>query len=308
MFVPLQNYFQTATKCPVTIRQFFDDVSGLFWLKFVDSQLSLSNEYVLKTESKTIASFEVAAEVTKLRSVVENRMQNNYLPADAEECFVDLSHDKQNEIKKSTEMFYSELNDYLTKWSRTLDGTEVFSWMRLTSVPDWNQDVKPSVKFVQQHFGLDVMKVDAMFDETLILKQFVTEYFTAWNENKASSQSRWIEIFKNLSQKNRPIKQISLLVQYAFAIPGTSTEVERLFSIINDVWGPEKGQMKLSTLEAHLNVKINSNKDCVEYYASIKDDKKLLAQVQSGEKYKSAEATQSTSFALSTMQDFDDDD
>jgi hypothetical protein len=74
----------------------------------------------------------------------------------------------------------------------------------------------------------------------------------------------------------------SLMVQYAFAIPGTSTDVERLFSVINDVWGPDKGQMLPSSLEALLNVKVNSKLNCVEYYESIKNNKKLLAQVKDG--------------------------
>jgi hypothetical protein len=63
-----------------------------------------------------------------------------------------------------------------------------------------------------------------------------------WNEEKIPSETRWIEVFKILAQHNRPLKNMSLLAQYAFAIPGSSAEVERLFSIINDVWGPDKPQ------------------------------------------------------------------
>lgn len=126
---------------------------------------------------------------------------------------------------------------------------------------------------------------DVAFDENLLLQQFLRNNITRWNNEGISSELRWIETLKAFNNEGRPINQISTLVKYAYAIPGTSTTVERLFSMIKDVWGPEKGQMHLSTLEAVLTIKVNSNLGCMEYYSSIKNNKKLLAQVQSGDKY-----------------------
>lgn len=292
MFQPLKIYFEGLQKCPITIQNFFKDVAALFWMKFVDSQFALSNEYILKTESRKIASFEVANEVINLRNIADNRKKNCYIPAEAVTLFNDLSTSKQKDAKLSMSNFYSELTSYLEKYWRSLDGTEVFSWMILCSLPDWETDVKPSITFLQKHFAPDVVSIDSAFDEMVLLRQYVAQNLTRWNETKTTSEFRWIETFKSLNNQNRPIKQISLLVQYAFAIPGTSTEVERLFSIINDVWGPDKGQMKLETLEAHLNVKVNSNKGCDAYYNSIKLNKKLLAQVQGGDKYKTVDKNQ----------------
>lgn len=305
MFVPLKNYFQGLKNCPPTIKRFFDDVSGLFWLKFVDSQLALSNEYVLQTESKEIASFEVAAKAFKLRDIIQNRSQSDYIPAEADELFDGLANSMKENAKLHMKNFYSELNDYLQKWSRSLDGTEIFQWMTLDALPDWEKDIKPSLKYVQQRFAIDAIKIDSAFDETHLLQQFVIENLPRWSEDKVSSVSRWIETFKSLNQQNRPINQISLLVQFAFSIPGTSTEVERLFSIINDIWGPEKGQMLLTTLESLLNVKVNSKYDCVEYYESIKHNKKLLAQVQRNDKYQQVNVSQPSTSAASSVHDSD---
>lgn len=97
------------------------------------------------------------------------------------------------------------------------------------------------------------------------------------------------------------------MVQFAFAIPGSSTEVERLFSIIGNVWPPNKGKMKLATLEAELNVRFNSKMGCSEYFALIKNNKALLAQVQSGTKYKLDTPSTSTS-AVSVSSDEDSED
>lgn len=304
MFEPLKNYFEGLNNCPVMLQQFFSELWALFWLKFIESQLALSNQYVLQTESKKIASFEVAVVVFKLRDIINNRQQGQFIPAEAAELFGDLADSQQAEAKKYMDNFYSELIRYLLKWSRSLDGTEVFSWMSLLASPDWEKDVKPSLKFFQQHFSRDMINEDEAFDQTCLLRQYVNSNFPKWNGSNESSERRWIETFGSLKSQNRPIKQISLLVQYAFAIPGTSTEVERLFSVINDVWGPDKGQMLPKSLEALLNVKINSEQNCVEYYESIKSNKKLLAQVQSGDKYKPINASQpSTSVAYHGSED-----
>lgn len=47
-----------------------------------------------------------------------------------------------------------------------------------------------------------------------------------------------------------------------------------------------KGKMELTTLQEELNIRFNSKMGCSEYFASIKNNKALLAQVQSGSKYK----------------------
>lgn len=77
-------------KCPVAILRFFEDESSLFWLKFVEAQLTVSNDYVLQTESTEIASFEVAVKIIKLRKLVANREQTQHIPAEAEELLNEL--------------------------------------------------------------------------------------------------------------------------------------------------------------------------------------------------------------------------
>lgn len=288
MFQPLKSYFDGLKNCPPTIQSFLSKGSALFWLKFVEAQLALSNQYVLQTESRKITSFEVAVAALKLRDNIENRQQSQYIPAEAAELFDTLELSEQAEIKKYVENFYSELCRYLLKWSRSLDGTEVFSWMSLFVPPDWEKDVKPAVEFIQQRFSPSLIDVDSAFDETFLLRAFVSENLVKWNAEEMPSEMRWTETFKGLNSQHRPINQLSLLVQYGFSIPGTSTEVERLFSVINGVWEPEKGHMQLVTLESILNVKINSDLNCEDYFAAIKDNKKLLSQVQSSEKYKAS--------------------
>lgn len=286
MFEPLKNFFETASSCPVSVRRFFDDNSALFWLHFIDSQLQLSNDSILKTETKHIAAFEVAAEISELRKKIEHRKKVLYIP-NACTMYEQFTEVEKEVVKLYAEKFYSTLSNYLEKWSKSLDGAEVFGWMALTIVPDWEKDIKPSLLYASKRIGNEKIDADKVFDETNLLQQITTAKLESWTSIAASSQARWLDVFKTLNQQNRPIQNTSLLVQYAFAIPGSSTEAERLFSIINDVWGPDKEHMSLLTLEAYLNIKVNSEMNCTEYYESAKKNDDLLAQVQSSQKYQS---------------------
>lgn len=159
----------------------------------------------------------------------------------------------------------------------------------LETAPNFTNDIKPSVDYVTDRLGTDIFDIDALFDEANLLRQRVTGSLTTWNENEVPSEARWLEVLKDFAAQNRRINQFELLVEFGFAIPGFSADVERTFSYINDVWGPDKPQMKLDTLEAQLNVKINSDLDCCSYYDTIKNNKKLLAQVKNKAVNKSQE-------------------
>lgn len=126
---------------------------------------------------------------------------------------------------------------------------------------------------------------DEIFDELSLIKDFVLTKTHSWNSMNVSSESRWLEIFKYMNVQQRPVKNLSSLVEFAFSLPGTSTDVERLFSIINDVWSPDKSNMSIETLEAILTIKFNLSMNCIDFYKSVQNDKKLLLSAHSSKKY-----------------------
>lgn len=302
MFLPLQTYFEAGDDCPVSIQRFFADTHSLFWLHFIDGQLSLSNKYVLKTETKKSAAFEVAAMIKELRDVVGARAQQKFIPVSARELLEEFSQVQKTAVMKYVSSFYKELVTYLEKWSQSLDGTEIFGWMNLTCVPDWENDVEPSLNYAIAH-GASQIDADAVFDELQLIKQVVEKELPSWTEKGTSSESRWLQIFQTMNEEHRPIKDLTLLVEFAFAIPGTSTEVERLFSTINNVWTLEKDSMSHPSLEAHLSVSYNSSLDCIAYFESVKNNQSMLAKVQSNDKYVAG-----TSTATGPADDEDDED
>jgi hypothetical protein len=57
------------------------------------------------------------------------------------------------------------------------------------------------------------------------------------------------------------------------SLPGTSASVERVFSIMGNIWSAERGRLSVSTVKHLLNVNINSDLSCCEFYDVIKTNK-----------------------------------
>jgi hypothetical protein len=39
---------------------------------------------------------------------------------------------------------------YLAKWSKSLDGMEIFQWMKLKRIPNFEQEVEPSLNYARE--------------------------------------------------------------------------------------------------------------------------------------------------------------
>lgn len=157
----MKAYFKTAESCPVAVSRFFRDSTSIFWLHFIDSQLQLSNESILKVESSKSSAFEIAAEIRLLNGKVSNRKNLMFIPPKAKVELMEpkMSHEKQVEVKKFVVQFYLALHKYLELWSKSLDGTEVFDWMNLNEAPAWSK-VEASLEYVTLK-GVD--KIDGEF-------------------------------------------------------------------------------------------------------------------------------------------------
>lgn len=152
MFEPLREYFKKSEKCPVTVSHFFDQGSSFFWLIFLENQMELCNETILKIEKSKCASFEIAEEIRMLQGKISNRKELKFIPMKARVEYNKLSEDEKFLALRFVDRFYSSLCEYLKLWSKSLDGTEVFYWMTLNEAPTW-QKIEPSVHYAMAKVG-----------------------------------------------------------------------------------------------------------------------------------------------------------
>jgi hypothetical protein len=132
----------------------------------------------------------------------------------------------------------------------------------------------------------ELTNADEVFDEITLVSPYVTASTASWNQKSSSPEDQWKDVFEHFSKLGRSVKNLKKLVEFCFSIPGSSCEVERLFSIIDGIWGSEKGQFNLESVESMLNVCYNSKITCSEFHQSYENDQNVLEEVQKANKYK----------------------
>lgn len=146
--------------------------------------------------------------------------------------------------------------------------------------------LEKSAAFLADKGAFDNQLDNQLIDQYGYLKAFVTpEKIQIWNDGKKRSDERWVECFNHFTKNDIPFNAISILVQFIFALPGTSAPVELVFSIINKIWTSEKTRLQLDTLKNILYVKYNVKLECVGFFEYIKKNKKILQDISGQDKY-----------------------
>ena len=288
MYEPLEKYFGTTEKVPTTISSFFSNPQGKFWLLFTANQLENFNSSIKMMERKNATSFESCFELTKLKEKLVNRQKFRFIPKEARD---ELSKKKENEQREMLEKvveFYDSIVQYITLWESSFDGTTIFCWMTLLKAPNW-EIVEKSYDFCCNKYGKDfntIVNNSSLFDETTMMINYVDTNLHDWRIKNVTSEERWIQIFKHFVDNGNKLINLEKLVEFAFCLPGTSCEVERIFSILNLIWTSEKNFL-LETVDSILSIQYNSDLSCTEFHEKIKNNVELLEKVKGSEKYQS---------------------
>ncbi|XP_074030350.1 uncharacterized protein [Leptinotarsa decemlineata] len=99
--------------------------------------------------------------------------------------------------------------------------------------------------------------MDQLFDEKKCCCDVIGELVPKWkalSEEKrpTTTQEKWKEVFESMSICNIHFKNIFKLVEFGMGLSGTSAPVERVFSIMGNVWSAEKGRMSISVKNINL--------------------------------------------------------
>lgn len=162
----------------------------------------------------------------------------------------------------------------------------LLAWVALDHPPEWAV-IEVSAKFIATKGRFDMMANDTeLCDQVTALKKYVTtDKIQEWEENEVSTDKRWVECFHRLAKLKIPYDHILNIVSYILCLPGTSAAVERIFSLINDVWSSEKSRISIDTLKKILVVRYNMKMTCLEFYDFLKSKPKLLEEIGKSDKY-----------------------
>ena len=164
MFKPLKAYFLPQRMCPAILRDFFNNEAAEFRLHFVQKQAAIFNDVLLQGQTTTI--FETSYILSNLLQKYENRLNDRFISTDLKKsCGGTPSELLMNSVLD----FYKNCVLYLEKWISEFQEFNVFSWMRLKQVPDWN-NVSESLSKLMVSLTVDETQ---LYDEFASVKVFI---------------------------------------------------------------------------------------------------------------------------------------
>lgn len=288
MFPGLKSYFLSLDKCPVLLQAFFEDPSAELWLYFVHNQAASFQATVLQIENQTATCIEVYRSLKDLNEKCRERSSQKFIPIILQSKLKEL--EKEIDTKKlQSQMieFYETSANYLDRWSIQFEEINIFDWVLLRSQTSW-EDVQKCVAFVNGIFP-DKINDNELFDEISYIQRYVTaEKINEWSTPSAQVpvEKRWMEIFQHFANHYVPCDNVKLMAEFTLCLPGTNAPTERVFSLINNIWTPDKSQLKVETLKHMLVVKCNyTNYSCNEFYDMLSQNSDVLSAIHSNQKY-----------------------
>jgi hypothetical protein len=256
------------------------------WRKIV--QLENFNHTIKIMERQNTCAHEASFALTALKLKIVNRAKFSFIPKEARESLKKVSEDDKVEIQNFIVDFYKTILEYITMWQTSFDGTSVFCWMDLDQYPKW-EEIESSLDFASKKFGeaefSKIISSDGLFDEFCLMEVFVKANLNEWKRGSVFIEDRWVQIFKHFQDCKTPLINMECLVEFALSLPGTSCDVERMFSRCNNMWTPDKSRMAIDTAAVFMFIKVNSLLNCSEFFDEVSKKKSVLEKILSSKKY-----------------------
>lgn len=293
MYEGLKSYFMSIKQCPTVIKQFFENPMSEAWLFFIQCQAALFNKIITSIQYQHGTAMEVRRELKTIKSDLQDRKEQQFVGIETKnvlrklEAAGDVSkHDVDVFMGKAMSFFDSCL-EYIELWDYSQDITAL-EWVLLTKEISW-EEIETSTNMVVTISGKANLfdNGSELFSQAMCVKNYVTEQtIVRWKDEQKNTGDRWVELFQHFKRNNIDFGEILKIVQFALALPGTNAPVERVFSLMNDLWTEEKSQLQPETVKAMLLVKVNMGLSCSDFHQHIRDNHKLLKCVHSSKKYK----------------------
>jgi hypothetical protein len=169
---------------------------------------------------------------------------------------------------------YKRAIQYLTQWFDFENSPfRLFAALKLND----NFPTIQELMHVAEIVGVKV-NFDELYDELRTLR--TASNFLDSQSLPVSSVQKWRKYLQKADSPN-----IRKIVQVVFAIPPSNAFVERVFSIMNNLWTDERNRLNVDTIKAELCIRHNLNYTCSEFFRTAKNDHKLLPAAHCNEKY-----------------------
>lgn len=288
MYAPLKSFFLSEENSPVVLRRFFEDPFTELWLAFVHGNLGIFNEAIKTLESQDRCAVESAAILRSLKTKLTARRDDHFLPVMVRVPLRNLEENgmitKETFLGKS-KCFFDTAVKYLDAWGKHTDDLQDLSCLLLKKRPQ-RLEIEKAVETLRRKCPNVTIDEDNLFDEVSGLQEFLRDgILEEWKREDTPLIQRWHSVVSHFQLNEIPHINIDRLASVVICLPGSNAPVERVFSLMNDMWTAERNRFKVSTIKAMLTVKTNFNLPCQDFMEKLTKNKLILKNIHSSQKY-----------------------
>lgn len=291
MYDGLKSFFLSEDKCPVILKNFFNNPNGLLLMNWLYCQLELYNTTIKRMEAQDISATEITSEIGIFINKLNARKEEFFLTEKVRLLISQVEEEGEKghltmlEFRKLCSTFYTDAVDYIEKWAAPYNEFSDISWVLLKKIPAW-EDVVLSLNYVKKIMKVTNIDENQLFDEYGYVKQYVLpDKIRTWVSEKVPTVTRWLEITNHFKDSDVPCGNILQIVEFTLALPGTNAAIERIFSLVNALWTDEKNRLDVATVGALLTVKTHFEMNCSDFHNFLLQNNKILEEIHSAQKY-----------------------
>ena len=210
-----------------------------------------------------LTSIELHDIMCQLREKIKHRLDSSFYGARIKQALIYLTQQQQKKFISEANKVYTKTLDYLNDFY-DFDNSyfQYFSIFDLKTHINYDNVLKLAQKLV---ISIDE---DKIFDEIGAVNS-IREKVTGMD---IPIDKKWCQIFESLESS-----ELVKIVSKVLSIPISNAFVERIFSIMNNLWTEERNNLSVPMVKAELCVRINYNMNCNEFLDFItKSDQRAL--------------------------------
>ncbi|XP_068098211.1 zinc finger protein 862-like [Hyperolius riggenbachi] len=244
------------------------------YLFFVHSFMAFFSRSIKTLEKDSLTSPELYSVMLDVQKQLQNRREDHFFGFRVNLDLPKLPNEQQRAFKKEALRCFDRALEYLERWfSFEMSPFKSFSCFDFMSIPTLD-DITKACEVLQMN---ERACSEDLYREFCLLK---TAMPAIMQMEDLSCSEKWLEFFKNTEAPN-----LLCIVQAVLAVPCSNAFVERVFSVMNNLWTDERNRLSLPIVKSELCIRYNLMVPCLQFYDMVIKNRHLLKAVRSNSKY-----------------------
>ena len=286
----LISYFRSLKDCPTAIKQLLKLVESdvavdenavdvvEIYLMFAHALTSTIEKTILLLEADSTTIVDVVKIMKQLRNSLSSRIQQRFFGAQASLRLKKLKPTERETIEAEFLYVCKRMLDYLEKRFDFSDGNILHKFAPLSLEKEVTYEELLQIVEALQFGELADINLDNLFEETLLLNSIFPSL-----KNLSSVEEKWVKMFSKTEESK--LRNVFRIVSFVMSIPSSNVFTERIFSVMTIKWSDALSKKSVDLVKSELLLYTNINVPCSEFYKQCHQDKKLLENAKSQEKY-----------------------